>query len=179
MGRMLMVLSADGTIESLVDDGPPFDEVELLDCHKGEAGDVFEFGQAWRGLLEKHFGATLPPYVKIKAKDEPAEEAERRLTERIKKDVIALRRVIKDPVLLQWDEQGLMKIGIEPSGLGSACDQRAMVHYQDLGCTEVSYTPNGVAVRIYDDSGSPPVFEWQIDAEELLAWRDGAAHRNG
>ena len=129
MGRMLMVLSADGTIESLVDDGPPFDEVELLDCHKGEAGDVFG--------------------------------------------------VIKDPVLLQWDERGLMKIGIEPSGLGNACDQRAMVHYQDLGCTEVSYTPNGVAVRIYDDSGSPPVFEWQIYAEDLLAWRDGAAHRNG
>lgn len=63
----LVVLYPGGVMEMLADGPSPYVDVRMLDCQNGEAGDVFEFTEDWRSLLEHAFRSEdgLPAYVKI------------------------------------------------------------------------------------------------------------------
>ena len=103
----------------------------------------------------------------------PRPESEQSLIERIERDIIALRKLAADPFELRLDEQGLIRVEINPLDSDDRHDQRVLVCHRDMGYVLVNYTHEGVSLDVYDDSDAlEPVFETDITAAELQAWRD-------
>lgn len=65
MGRMLVALNEGGIMEQFTEGAAPYEEVALLDCQNGEAGDTFTFGEQWRSLVEGYFSGELPSWIQF------------------------------------------------------------------------------------------------------------------
>lgn len=102
----------------------------------------------------------------------PRPESEQSLIERIERDIIALRKLAVDPFELRLDEQGLIRVEINPLDSDDRHDQRVLVCHRDMGYVSVRYEEQeGLFLDAYDCSDDlKPVFETRIRADDLLTW---------
>lgn len=164
MGKMLVVLTEGGVMESLQDGHGPFD-VQMIDCQNGVAGDVFVLPQSWRPLAEQFFGGVVPPYVRFDQDliDDRRVRAQH-LLERVKSDLTELRELSDEPFCLPVTPGGEISIEIRPLSE----DNRVTVGCRWMGDTVVNYADDGLVIDVFDaNEALRPVRSMYFDAADL------------
>lgn len=182
MSRLLVALSEGGIMEALSDGAPPYTDVRLLDCQNGEAGDVYEFDENWRWLLNEYFHGAIPQWVNIvpmsaqeqsvfvldKLRNESNEHLlVQQLQRRVASDIAQLRRVAQEPFSVPITDDGSVSIELRPCSE----DNRVTVGCKFMGDTVVQYTDDGLTVDVFaaDESILEPVQSIWVDANDLMA----------
>jgi len=171
MGKMLIVLNLNDVMEDVTEGGAPYDEVKMLYCENGEAGEEYTFGERWLPLLSKYFYGGLPAYVKIEkdAMDADPQNSDQALLQRIERDIQTLRARAVDPFDLHLDQTGVFSIEIAPTQMENGQVQhRASLCHKNLGYTTVDYSAEGLSLYVYDNGDElDSVHEAHFSAEDL------------
>lgn len=170
MSKMLVALNEGGIMEDFSDGPAPYTEVRLLDCQNGEAGDIHEFDESWRELLNRYFGDELPQWVHITSPAESAGADARAnrvqmLLQRVAADIAELRRIAPEPFSVPISGDGKVDIELRPNDE----DNRVTVGCKLLGDTVVNYTDDGLVIDVYtgDQGLLEPISSLWFDASDL------------